>query len=59
MFELLAVTALWQPPKKHMDHQDWENLKCGYNLDCKAAKAKALAPPALQVLACPRFFESF
>ena len=48
-FQLLAVTALYEPPRKHMTKNDWEKVHCHGSQGCMMAKSKALSPPEFAV----------
>ena len=49
MFQVLALTALYEPPKQHMTSADWKKVHCDGETGCKAMKAKALAVPEYMV----------
>jgi hypothetical protein len=49
MFQVLALTGLYQPPSVHMTQADWRSVHCDGDSECHVMKTKALAPE-LQVI---------
>ena len=49
MFQVLALTGLYLPPRAQMTQADWKDVHCHGDSECHVMKTKALAPE-LQVI---------
>ena len=49
MFQVLALTGLYLPPRAQMTQADWKDVHCHGDSECHVMKTKALAPE-LQVV---------
>ena len=52
MFQVLALTGLYQPPSVNMTQADWRSVHCDGDSECHVMKTKALAPELQVIFRC-------